>query len=119
MIKWITAVACAAIFAGCASQGGSAPEADQAMTSKAPVAEAAAADAAAPEAAAAEKVADADAGSRMVCKRHKPIGTNRIRKVCRTKDQWDAETTRVQGELARRQGRNGGCVSCGGEAGGG
>ncbi len=116
----VLALICATFLAGCASSGG----AD--MTPAAPDTTAAAAGASEPQTEAVasasepqtEAVASAEESksrSRLVCKREKPIGSNRVVKTCRTKAEWEGETIRTQNAMSRQAGRGGACVSCGGD----
>lgn len=60
-----------------------------------------------------------DTASRLVCKREKPIGSKRIVKTCRTRDEWDDQARRTQSAMMGNMGGSGGCVDCGGGDGGG
>ena len=46
---------------------------------------------------------DEDRPDDLVCKREKPIGSNRVEKVCRTRAQIAAEERATQDELRRQQ----------------
>lgn len=63
--------------------------------------------------------ADTESGPRLVCKREKPIGSKRIVKTCRTRDEWDDQARRTQSAMMGKMGGSGGCVDCGGSDGGG
>ncbi|MFK7956255.1 MAG: hypothetical protein AB8B96_09180 [Lysobacterales bacterium] len=94
----ILALICVTFLAGCASSGGS-TTADTASDSK--------------QAVASQETATGK--SRLVCKREKPIGSNRVVKTCRTKDEWDADAVRTQSAMGRQMGRGGACADCGGD----
>lgn len=91
-------------LAGCASSGGETTQApvQLAQTEQQEVA--------------AKDTDDTDDGRRLVCKREKPIGSNRVVKVCRTRAEWNADAQRTQRALGRNLGRGGGgCLDCGGD----
>lgn len=100
---------CATFLFGCASNGGSSAQSTPAPNAAAgtnAVASQDAADDAAAKAPAAEK-------PRLVCKREKPIGSNRVVRTCRTREEWRDITKRTQSGMAREMGQGGGCQSCG------
>ncbi len=95
----ILALMCVTFLAGCASSGGSTTAAEASSDKK-------------------QMVASQDTGtgkSRLVCKREKPIGSNRVVKTCRTKAEWEADTVRTQSAMGRQMGRGGACADCGGD----
>ncbi|MEM6575482.1 MAG: hypothetical protein AAF736_14505 [Pseudomonadota bacterium] len=94
---------CATWLAGCASSGGEVADASASTTETEK------------QLIAKQDTESTSDGRRLVCKREKPIGSNRVVKTCRTRDEWNADAQRTQRAMGRNMGRGVGCADCGGD----